>query len=250
MIRDGSTASCCTSRFAITRADVDAVLALRRATFGLELVCSDESYLACWLRNPYSMKIVFDGSGQALGYWSLTPIRREAFLAFRMGQRTHAQMLAEECLSWPSVDPDAAYLYIVGIAVAPAEVGDHRCRGYKLDRLSATVLLDAFNFGIELAGLLRVAGLCGYPSRMEGLRILQRKMGIEPSPVLMDGDARQPLFVHEGPDQTGLLAVLTSSVTLHHALVPVWDHRDRESFFSLIRQENRHIGPQQPRIPS
>lgn len=229
---DRETAPGWTSRFATTPEDHETILDLRRRAFAAGVVSSDATYRACWRRNGRSMKLVRDREGRPTGYWGLIPIGRDAFAAFAAGGETHARMLAEACLAWDAADPGELYLYVIGIVVPDAKAGAGRARGYALDRSSAAVLLDAFAFGLELAHRARVAGVCGYPSRVEGFRIFRRAMDIEPSAVLIDGEPSQPVFAREGAGLGAVRRRLQSHLDRNRPLVPAWDAGDREAFFA------------------
>jgi hypothetical protein len=226
-----------TSRFATTPYDLDVVLRLRRAYFRNHVVSPDDSYRQCWKNNPWSMKVVSDLFGEPIGYWAVVPIAKETFHRFiKGGDRgiTHAEMLRDHALAWSAVRPEDVRLYIIG-AVVPVPAGRNQRENSLLQKMiSWRVLLDSFQFGIELMDRLSLRAVCGYPSRTGGYTTLDA-MGFMKTKVCIAGDPKQPIFamtcsrhLKRVRDRLGFF------VRNHSNEVPVWDARDRDQFFRQL----------------
>ncbi len=185
-----------TSRFATTPYDLDVVLRLRRAYFRNHLVSPDDSYRQCWKSNAYSMKVVSDVFGEPIGYWAVIPIAKDTFNRFikgGAGEITHGEMLRDHALAWSEVRPNEVRLYIIG-AVVPVPEGRNKRENSLLQKMiSWRVLLDSFQFGIELMDRLTLRAVCGYPSRTGGYTTLDA-MGLMKTKVCIAGDPKQPIF--------------------------------------------------------
>ncbi len=220
------------SRFANTEADLEAVLGLRRAFFGSQVIVPDESYRRCWRRNPDSMKLVFDFSKRPVGYWSVIPVSRASFSAFVENRCSHEEMLTRHCVGWDAVDPGAAFLYVVGAVVPPEGAAG---QGYAAapSILSSRVLLDLFSFADLLSCSVAVRGVCGYPSRTGGRQIL-KKLGFAESGGYVGGDSRQPVCYYDEGRMRALRNLLSHYLSGKSEAAPEWDKDDRDRFFSIL----------------
>jgi hypothetical protein len=226
-----------TSRFATSLHELDVVLRLRRAYFHRHLVSPDDSYRQCWKNNPCSMKVVYDLFGEPIGYWAVVPIAKETFNRFIKGGEqgiTHAEMLQDHALSWSAVQRAEVRLYIIG-AVVPVPEGRNQ-REYSLlqKMISWRVLLDSFQFGIELMDRVTLRAVCGYPSRTGGYTTLDA-MGFAKTKVCIAGDPRQPIFSMTcSRHLTRVRDRLAFFIRNHAHEVPVWDPGDRLQFFGQL----------------
>jgi hypothetical protein len=178
-------------------------------------------------------------------------------------------MLAERCLDWSSVDPDNAYLYVVGAVVPPARrrwrspalekyrigrllVALFEFAQYMFDRISGRlegrrkriagrVLHDWMSFGHELLKHVTVKGICGYPSRTAGREQLEG-LGFHPTGALIDGDPNQPVLIVSAGElsefRRRLKAHLTDRRTGQSRLgkTPKWSDQDRRRFLAQLPQ--------------
>jgi hypothetical protein len=231
-----------TSRFATTVYDLDVILRLRRAYFRSHLVSPDDSYRQCWQKNPYSMKVVHDVFGEPIGYWAVVPIVKETFNWFIRGGISHAEMLRDHVVNWSAVPAGDVHLYIIG-AVVPVPAGRVRRENSLLQKLiSWRVLLDSFQFGIELMDRLTLRGVCGYPSRTGGFTTLEA-MGLMKTKVCIAGDPSQPIFSMTCRRHLSRVRERLSFFVRNHANdVPVWEPRDREQFYVRLASEQRRAG--------
>jgi hypothetical protein len=223
-----------TSRFATTAYDLEVVLRLRRAYFRNHLVSPDDSYRRCWASNRYSLKIVSDLFGEPIGYWGVIPIGKETFTRFIKGGAggiTHAQMLGDHAVDWTALPSSEIRLYIIGAVVPVADGRNQRESSLLQKMISWRVLLDSFQFALELMERATLRAVCGYPSRTGGYTTLE-SMGFARTKVCIAGDPKQPIFsmtcsrhLERVRDRLGFF------VRNHAADVPEWDERDREQFF-------------------
>jgi hypothetical protein len=224
-----------TSRFATTPYDLDVVLRLRRAYFRSHLVSPDDSYRQCWKNNSRSMKVVYDVFGEPIGYWAVVPIAKDSFNRFIKGGAggiTHGEMLRDHALAWSAVRPGEVRLYIIG-AVVPVPEGRNKRENSLLQKMvSWRVLLDSFQFGIELMDRLTLRAVCGYPSRTGGYTTLDA-MGFIRTKVCIAGDPLQPIFSMTCSRHLARVRERLGFFVRNHATeVPVWDAQDRQQFFS------------------
>jgi hypothetical protein len=183
-----------TSRFATAGDDMEVVLMLRHRYFGNRVIVPDSVYLDCWRQNTYSFKIV-RYRNEALGYWGLIPVDEHGFREFVANRKTHLEMLRDHCLDWRQVDTKEAYLYVIG-AVVPLEPGTTETSVSLLQKIiSWRVVLDFLAFGWFLSNYVEIAGVCGYPSKANGLKRLRGLRGFNELPLFVDGDKGQPIFV-------------------------------------------------------
>jgi hypothetical protein len=234
-----------TSRFATTAYELDVVLRLRRAYFHQHLVSPDDTYRRCWKNNAYSMKVVYDLFGEPVGYWAVIPIAHETFNRFIKGGDegiAHGAILKDHALDWSEVRPGEARLYIVGAVVPVPDGRDHRASSLLQKLISWRVLLDSFQFGIELMDRLTVRAVCGYPSRTGGYTTLDA-MGLTRTKVCIAGDPRQPIFSMTCRRHLGRVRDRLNFFLKNHANeVPVWDANDRDRFFSRLGVAARKAG--------
>jgi hypothetical protein len=230
-----------TSRFATTLHDLDAVLRLRRAYFRNDLVSPDDSYRRCWKANRFSMKVVSDLFGEPIGYWGVIPIAKETFNRFIKGGEwgiTHGEMLNNHALPWTAVRPSEVRLYIIGAVVPVAEGRNRRESSLLQKMISWRVLLDSFQFGIELMDRLTLRAVCGYPSRTGGYSTLDA-MGLARTKVYIGGDPNQPIFSMTcARHLTRVRDRLGFFVQNHAHEVPEWDNGDRDQFFAQVGPVN------------
>jgi hypothetical protein len=234
-----------TSRFATTAYELDVVLRLRRAYFRHHLVSPDETYRRCWESNPYSMKVVYDLFGEPIGYWAVIPIARETFNRFIKGGKqgiTHAEMLRDHTLAWSEVRPTEVRLYIVGAVVPIPDGRNHRANSLLQKMISWRVLLDSFQFGIDLMDRLTLRAVCGYPSRTGGYTTLDA-MGLYRTKVCIAGDPKQPIFSMTCSRHLSRVRDRLGFFVRNHANeVPIWDARDREHFFKQLGTARKRAG--------
>lgn len=234
-----------TSRFASTAYDLDVVLRLRRAYFRNHLVSPDDSYRQCWKNNAYSMKVVYDVFGEPIGYWAVIPIAKDSFNRFIKGgegEITHGEMLRDHALAWSEVQPAEVRLYIIGAVVPVAEGRNKRENSLLQKMISWRVLLDSFQFGIELMDRLTLRAVCGYPSRTGGYTTLDA-MGLTKTKICIAGDPKQPIFSMTcSRHLTKVRDRLGFFVRNHPNEVPVWDTRDRDQFFRQLGSGQRRAG--------
>jgi hypothetical protein len=224
-----------TSRFASTEEDLDTILQLRRAFFKKSVIVPDDIYVACWRRNPDTMKIVYDLLGKPIGYWSVIPIGPQSFEQFVKGKSTHEQMMSVNCLPWPEVDPDNAYLYVVG-AVVPVPSG--RNEFTLLHKMvSGQVILDMYSFGLEVIDRLDIKGICGYPSKTAGLTNFQ-KAGFIQTNIFIDNDKNQPVYVITADGLPKLREDWKSQKRRYIGYLPVWDSQDRKRVLRQIKRKH------------
>lgn len=223
-----SPARLATSRFANTEDDLATVIALRHNHFGKRVIVPDDTYTACWRRNQDSMKIVFGAGNEPIGYWSVIPVSRNSFEEFIAGKLTHAEMMSKRCLAWTSVDSSEAYLYVVGAVVPAPEGKDPHSMFHGM--LKACVVADMFQFGLTLISRVTVAGVCGYPTRGEGLALFQRS-GFVHKDVFVENDANQPVY-SIGPDR---IAAVKRELKARAAYVSTdWEAHDKKRFLRQI----------------
>jgi hypothetical protein len=234
-----------TSRFATSAYELDVVLGLRRAYFRHHLVSPDETYRRCWKSNAFSMKVVYDFFGAPIGYWSVIPIARETFNRFIRGGQgglTHGELLRDHALAWSSIRPPDVRLYIVGAVVPVPDGRNQRANSLLQKMISWRVLLDSFQFGIELMDRLSVRGVCGYPSRTGGYTTLD-SMGLTRTKVCIADDPKQPIFSMTCSRHLSRVRERLSFFVQNHANeVPVWDAQDRARFLQQLTCTQRNAG--------
>jgi hypothetical protein len=245
-----------TSKFATSEEELDIVLALRRAFFGDTPPAPDESYKKLFKKNQYSMKIVYDGDGDPIGYWSVAPVDETSF-KYLIGtckkdpnrpdrERSHEDMLDYGSRGWGYKPGEECYLYIVG-AVEPL-----RARQPNATYLSERIVTDAFQFALEVYPELNIQGICGYATRLNGRKILEgeKRLNLDWSSVDIQGDTLQKVLYAVGDKINKVMENLSFSIN-HLAYretatgrifsrkqnLPIWDKYDKVCFFKqLIRQ--------------
>lgn len=222
-----------TSRFATTRDELNIVLELRRAFFGSSVIVPDASYRECWRRNHYSMKIVYY-LNKPLGYWSVIPIDEATFRQAVLGHLSHEEMLTKSCMNWHDVKRGDTYLYVVGAVVPPWGDPNETSSALLQRLLSAYVILDSYAFAAELIDHVEVRGVCGYPSKTGGYELMERTEGFKKTPILINGDPHQPLFVLEGADVPRFKDFLKGFIAKPHDRIPEWDAQDRREFLASL----------------
>jgi hypothetical protein len=244
------------SKFATTEDELDIVLALRRAFFGDNVIVPDGVYRTLWEKNKYSMKVVYDGAGAPIGYWSVAPVDEKSFKFF-IGvdkkdedrpnrERSHQDMLENGSRGWGYKPGEKCYLYIVG-AVEPL-----RARRPNATFLSERIVTDAFQFALEIYPELDVKGICGYATRSNGRNILEgrKRLNLAPSSVDIQGDTLQNVLYADGDKINHVMENLSFSIN-HLAYretatgriigrrhnLPVWDKYDKVCFFKQLKRQ-------------
>lgn len=215
------------SRFADSEQELQTVLALRQACFSESTVSSDASYRQCWHKNPDCFKVVYAFERityNPIGYWGLIPIDESAYHTFLKGKLSHEEILTGEAIDWCDVDPDNVYVYVIG-AVVPAIV-DAQSWLYK--RMSGWILIDMLDFAVMLSSLVKLRGVCGYPSRPEGREQFSR-LRFKQSGIYIDDNEEQPVsFVPEDGIERLIKEIQLKSEQFGH---PVhWEDRDQQRF--------------------
>jgi hypothetical protein len=108
--------------------------------------------------------------------------------------------------------------------------------------ISWRVLLDSFQFGIELMERLTLRAVCGYPSRTGGYTNLDA-MGLARTKVCIAGDPKQPIFSMTCTRHLNRVRERLSVFVQNHANeVPVWDSQDRDHFCRQLGNTQRKAG--------
>lgn len=224
-----------TSRFAVTDADLATVLDLRRKFFAGAVIVPDAVYRTCWAKNPRTMKIVFDPDDRPVGYWAVIPVGAAAYAAFVRGQSSHEQMMTS-VIRWEAVDPDHAYLYVVG-AVVPvgAGTGDDWAR----KRKAGCVTNDLYNFGRVMLDCFEIEGICGYPTKDEGVGVFDRAKFVR-TDVKVGGDDNQPVYVITPKELGALQRQLTAKRRGTEKVV--WKAADKRQFLELVPRKTARDG--------
>jgi len=198
------------------------VLSIRRQVFP-EPIVPDDVYEACWYKNNYTMKVVLDPEGAAVGYWSLIPITRESFDRFIAGKCAHRDMLENHCVPWDHTDRTALFVYIVGVVV-PGSIS-HAYR----------TMLDLFSFSRTLLGLATVWGICGYPHTKEG-DVHFKRQGFNDHKQKAPGEKDYPIYSVQGNDAACLCRRLGAYAHGDTFLDkrPEWNPEDYAHFVGLF----------------
>lgn len=155
------------SKYARYPSDLKQVLQVRKERFPDRPVCPDEAYYASQKINDQTFKMVYSDS-QFVGYWGLVPVCKDYFDKMAQGQATHEQMITTGALSWEEADPEALYLYIIGVVRRQdSHLTNPQNAGFK-------IITDAFQTVDVLAQHATIRGAVGYPATNQGEAVLDR----------------------------------------------------------------------------
>lgn len=244
-----------TSRFVAQRSEMEEVLEIRRRVFekvlNKPLVSTDHTYWECFERNKQAFKLV----GQAhlfFGYWGAIPVSAAHFAQFTAGELTHAQMLSDCTLSWADVDPDALYLYFIGIvslsktSLSPSEP--------HLTLMEAKVIQDAMATLATVSDHATIKGIAVYASTKFGARISENRLienGFRQTGVFASSDRITEILVLDGENSAPFFARLRekhlqsegAAGVLRRAkrngLQPVWSEQEQQALIEALT----HRGP-------
>lgn len=160
----------------VSNADqMNSVYEIRDSIFGGDQL-SGEAYNAFLNKNEFAITLLsFDTPNKKVltkdwAYYSIIPISKDTYDSFISNNKEHTEVI-QESLSWQeALAEEKVYLYLVGIVVR---------QGLWNKKLkSAHALIDLAEFISTIFDILtidRIGGLCGFPSRAEGLNLFERR---------------------------------------------------------------------------
>jgi nucleoside phosphorylase len=128
-------------RSQLVRADeIPLIHAINNDTFDPAVLVPPSILEGWWRANPFSLGLVRSASGEAVGYWQLLPLVKEAFSGIVEGRLLEREILPAHVMPFRNLGTGSVNLYIAGIAARQ-----------KKQPASAAVLLDFLAF-LQLIG--------------------------------------------------------------------------------------------------
>jgi hypothetical protein len=123
-------------RSQFVRADeIPLIHSINNETFDRNVLVPTLTLEGWWRANPFTIGLVRSSAGEAVGYWELLPLTREAYLGMVEGRLAEREILPAHVMPYRELGKGSVYLYIAGVAALP-----------KKRPASAAVLLDFLAF--------------------------------------------------------------------------------------------------------
>ena len=181
------------------------VYEIRDSIFGTSEL-SGNSYDVFLDKNPYAIKIIsFNTNDQKVleklksakkhwAYYSIIPVSENTYQEFITDQKEHKEVI-HESLSWEeALGMDKVFIYLVGIVVRQGLWSKDLKSFYAI-----ADMVDMLGTIIDELGMDRIGGVCGYPSREEGLNLFERRTHAFKYTGFTKGDSEiQKIFTCEG----------------------------------------------------
>lgn len=163
------------SYFVTTEEQLNSVYEIRDSIFGANQL-SGNSYDSFLDKNEFAITLLsFNSTSNKIlkkdwAYYSIIPISKDTFDGFISNNKTHIEVI-HESLTWKeALSHEKVYLYLVGVVVRQG-LWQKKAKSF----YALADMVEFLSTIFDTIGMERIGGLCGYPSREEGLNIFEKR---------------------------------------------------------------------------